>query len=307
MKKTALLFAGQGAQYPGMGNDLAEASPTAASLFEESERILGGSFRQVCFEGPDEILTRTDYCQPALYVHGLALWGMVRERFPSFEPFACAGLSLGEFTAHTAAGHCSFVDGLRLVHTRGRLMQEACEATEGGMLTLIGATIEQARDLAAQSGLEVANVNTPGQIVLSGAKNLIPAAVEQGKALGLKRVLPLNVAGAYHSRLMASAKDGLEPALLETTFLSNATPVYANVNAEPATDPETIRALLLQQVTGSVLWQHCIENMVRDGVEQFLELGPKNILANMCKRICPEVPCLSAGTAAEINQLPSLL
>jgi [acyl-carrier-protein] S-malonyltransferase len=306
MKKTALLFAGQGAQYVGMGKDLYAASPLAASLFDCADELLGEPFKSVCFDGPEATLTKTSYCQPALYVHGLALWKMLENKFEKLHPAACAGLSLGEFTAHAAAGHFSFEDGLRLVHERGRLMQEACEATEGGMLTLIGATPEQACQLAEASGLQVANVNCPGQIVLSGAQSLVPDAVAKGKDLGLKRVLPLKVAGAYHSRLMQSAQDGLAPSLEKTAFIENGTPVYANVSGQPGKDAAEIRSSLLQQVTGSVLWQSCIETMVKDGIEQFIELGPKGILGGMCKRTCPEIPCISIGSAEDLEKLESL-
>ncbi len=306
MKKTALLFAGQGAQYVGMGKDLHAACPQAASLFDTADELLGDQFKSVCFDGPEETLTKTSYCQPALYVHGLALWKMLSGKFSDFQPTACAGLSLGEFTAHAAAGHFSFEDGLRLVHERGRLMQEACDATEGGMVTLIGATLEQAQALAEASGLQVANLNCPGQIVLSGEQTLVPDAVAKGKELGLKRVLPLKVAGAYHSRLMQSAQDGLAPCLEKTELTTNATPVYANVSGQPGADAAQIRSTLLQQVTGSVLWQTCIENMVRDGIEQFIELGPKGVLAGMCKRTCPDIPCISIGTAEDLEKIDSL-
>jgi len=230
MKKTALLFAGQGAQYVGMGKDLHATCPNAASLFDSADELLGDNFKSVCFGGPEDTLTKTSYCQPALYVHGLALWKMLSGKFPNFQPAACAGLSLGEFTAHAAAGHFSFEDGLKLVHERGRLMQEACNATEGGMVALVGATLEQAKELAESSGLQVANLNAPGQIVLSGEQKLVPDAVAKGKDMGLRRVLPLTVAGAYHSRLMQPAQNGLGPFLEKIELTSNETPVYANAH-----------------------------------------------------------------------------
>ncbi|MDX6767031.1 MAG: ACP S-malonyltransferase [Candidatus Methylacidiphilales bacterium] len=299
--KTALLFSGQGAQHVGMGRDLVEVSPEAAVLYQEADRVLNNGFSTVCFDGPEERLTDTSYCQPALFVHGLALLALLRKEKPAFSFVATAGLSLGEFTAHTAAGHFSFADGLKLVAARGRLMQEACLATEGGMLTLIGATPLQAETLANTSGLQIANENCPGQIVLSGEKALIPAAVEKGKALGLKRVLPLNVAGAYHSRLMQSAQDGLAPVLQATPVSPNALPTFSNVTAQPALDEAAIRDTLLRQVTGSVRWQQCVEGLIASGVERFLELGPGKVLAGMCKRINKDIPCLSAGNAEELK------
>lgn len=299
--KTALLFSGQGAQHVGMGRDLLQASPEAAALYAEADAVLQNDFSTVCFEGPEERLTDTSYCQPALFVHGLALLAMLKKEAPGFHFAATAGLSLGEFTAHTAAGHFSFADGLKLVAARGRLMQEACLATEGGMLTLIGATVEQAEALAAASGLQVANYNCPGQIVLSGEKALVPVALEKGKALGLKRVLPLNVAGAYHSRLMQSAQDGLAPVLQATPVTFNAISTFSNVTGAAVGDEAAIRDTLLRQVTGSVRWQTCVEGLIASGVERFLELGPGKVLAGMCKRIHKDIPCLSAGNAEELK------
>lgn len=302
MKRTALLFSGQGAQHVGMGRDLVDHHPEALALYAQADELLQNDFSKVCFDGPEGTLTDTSYCQPALFVHGLALLAILKKELPGFTFEATAGLSLGEFTAHTAAGHFTFTDGLRLVATRGRLMQEACMATQGGMLTLIGATEAQAAELAAASGLQIANINCPGQIVLSGEKKLIPAAVDQAKALGLKRVLSLNVAGAYHSRLMQLAQDGLAPVLQVTPVTCNAVATPANVTGTFPATPEDIRATLLTQVTGSVRWQACVEALIARGIERFIELGPGKVLAGMCKRINPSIPCLSIGTHSELQQ-----
>ncbi len=301
MNHIALIFSGQGAQHTGMGKDLAAASTTARELYHEADSLLGVDFSQTCFEGPEERLTETRYCQPALYVHGLALLAVLKNHLPSFHFTATAGLSLGEFTAHCAAGHISFRDGLQLVAERGKLMQEACNRTQGGMLTLIGATPEQAIELARRSGLEVANYNCPGQVVLSGPKSLIPATLEHAKSLSLKRALPLNVAGAYHSSLMLTAQDGLAPHLDAATISANNLATYSNVTARPATTADEIRATLLQQVTASVRWQACIEQMIADGTTLFIELGPGKVLAGMCKRINNTIPCLSIGSLEELE------
>ena len=298
---TALLFSGQGAQHIGMGRDLVQSSPEAAALYQEADALLNNGFSQVCFEGPEDRLTDTSYCQPALFVQGLALLAMLQKERPDFSFFATAGLSLGEFTAHTAAGHFSFSEGLKLVASRGRLMQEACLNTQGGMVTLIGASAEQAEALAAASGLQVANYNCPGQIVLSGPKTAIPLALEKSKALGLKRVLPLNVAGAYHSRLMQSAQDGLAPVLQATTIVPNPILTFSNVTGRLVSTESEIRDTLLRQVTGSVRWQDCIEGLIAQGAQRFLELGPGRVLAGMCKRIHKDIPCLSAGNAEELR------
>ncbi|MEM6822775.1 MAG: ACP S-malonyltransferase [Verrucomicrobiota bacterium] len=303
MKQTALIFAGQGAQYVGMGKDLAESSKDAAELFDQADKLLGNNFKAICYEGPNETLTQTSYCQPALYVHGLALWTLLKKRNPELKPVAYAGLSLGEFTAHAAAEHFSFESGLKLVHERGRLMQEACEASDGGMLALIGASPEQAQELADATDLQVANYNSPGQIVLSGKKARIPEAAKKGKEMGIRRAMELNVAGAYHSTLMHSAQEGLKSFLDACELTDNDFPVYSNVNALPAKQATDIRTTLLKQVTGSVRWQSCLENMVQDGVEQFIELGPNKILAGMCKKTVPDVPCISIGTAEDLEAL----
>jgi [acyl-carrier-protein] S-malonyltransferase len=307
LKKVALLFAGQGAQYVGMGRDLSQAHSAAKALFDEAGQFLGPDFLTACFEGPAETLTQTKYCQPALYVHGLALLALVRDAVPSLKPAAMAGLSLGEFTAHAAAGTFSFSEGLKLVAARGRLMQEACESTQGGMVTLLGATPDQAAQVAAGSGLQVANLNCPGQIVLSGASDLIPKAVEVGQSLGLKKVIPLKVAGAYHSRLMQSAQDGLRPFLATTTFHTPSVPVLSNVTGAPTQGTDAIQQTLLDQVTGSVRWEDCIRALIASGTTHFLELGPGKVLAGLNKRIDSTVPFISIGTLDDFNaSLPAL-
>ncbi|MDR0534232.1 MAG: ACP S-malonyltransferase [Verrucomicrobiales bacterium] len=303
--KTGVIFSGQGAQFVGMGKDLVEAHSEAASLFAQADALLQNGFQDACFNGPDEKLTDTSYCQPALFVHGLSLLAILKKLRPDFQFQSTAGLSLGEFTAHTAAGHFRFEDGLKLVANRGRLMQEACLKTKGGMLSLIGATAEQAQELAAATDLEVANYNCPGQIVLSGAAEKIAEAAEKGKAMGLKRALPLNVAGAYHSRLMKSAQEGLKPVLDEVTVNASDIAVYSNVTGKRVIGNAEIKETLLRQVTGSVRWQDCVEEMIRDGVTQLIELGPGKILAGMCKRINKDIPCISIGSLAELTAAQS--
>ena len=298
---TALIFSGQGAQHVGMGKDLIEAHPEAAALYQEADALLKNQFSETCFNGPEERLTDTSYCQPALFVHGLALLAILKKERPELQFQATAGLSLGEFTAHTAAGHFSFADGLNLVANRGRLMHEACQKTRGGMLSLIGATPEQAQLLAQQTDLEVANYNCPGQIVLSGEIEKIKYASEKGKDLGLKRCLPLNVAGAYHSRLMRVAQEGLKPVVEGISVQASSVRVYSNVTGKQVQGEMDIRDTLLRQVTGSVRWQECMQEMMKDGITRFIELGPGKVLAGMCKRINKEVPCYSIGDLHELK------
>ncbi|MDE1171990.1 MAG: ACP S-malonyltransferase [Verrucomicrobium sp.] len=295
--KRALLFSGQGAQHVGMGRDLWEI-PEIAALYERADEILGFPFSKICFEGPEERLTDTDVCQPALYVHGYALLTLARKEIPDFDFAATAGLSLGEYTAHAAAGTFDFETGLRLVHKRGALMQEACRATQGGMLTLLGADNATAQAVAEAAGLDVANYNCPGQIVLSGPKDAVPKALEVAKEKGIRRALPLNVAGAYHSRLMASAEKAMEPELAQASLQPPRVPVAANFSGALVTDPAEIRPLLARQITGSVRWEECIRALIAAGVTQFVEFGPGAVLAGLLKRTDAEAAaaCVSIST-----------
>ncbi len=297
--KRALLFSGQGAQHVGMGRDLTEV-PEIAALYKKADEILGFPFSQISFEGPEARLTDTDVCQPALYVHGYALLTLARS-IPGFRFDAAAGLSLGEYTAHAAAGTFDFETGLRLVHRRGALMQEACKATEGGMLALLGADAPTAQAIASEADIDVANYNCPGQIVLSGAKSAIPKAQEVAKAKGVRRALPLNVAGAYHSRLMASAEAALAPDLAKADIRTPQMPVPANFSGKPATDPVEIRSLLAHQVTGSVRWEESIRYLLASGITQFVEFGPGGVLAGFLKRIDADATCISIGNLADFK------
>ena len=300
-KRTALLFAGQGAQAVGMGRDLAEKYPAAAELFHEADGILGRSLSGVTFTGPESELVKTANCQPALFVHGLACLAALRAEIGDLRPHVAAGLSLGEFTAHAAAETFNFADGLRLVAERGRLMQEACERTTGAMAAMIGGEEATVRQLAADFGVDVANFNSPGQIVLSGEEAKIEAALEVARDRGIRKAAKLNVAGAYHSRLMQSAADALAPKLASTPMQHPSFPVVANVTARPVADPAEIRAALAAQVTGSVRWTETIEFLVDvEKVELFLELGPGGVLAGLVKRTRKDTPVLSITDCASL-------
>lgn len=302
MKPAALLFSGQGAQHVGMGKDLAAASATVRELYDQADAALKMDLKEACFEGPVEKLTGTDYCQPALYVHGMALLRVLEEALSgklSFE--ATAGLSLGEFTAHAAAGTFSFEDGLKLVAARGRLMQEACKASGGGMVSLIGGTHQQAEEIARQTNLEVANYNCPGQVVLSGLRENIQPAVEAAKKMGLKRAIPLNVAGAYHSKLMQPAQDQFRPFVEETKMKPGKIRVTSNVTGQVVKGEKEIKDVLLRQVTSSVRWEACIHSLLGSGVERFIELGPGNILQGLCRRIDKSIECFSFGNYEELQ------
>ncbi len=303
MAPTALLFSGQGAQRVGMGADLAEASPSARAILHLSPEVLPEDFLTVMQKGPEETLTRTAYCQPALYLHGLALLEILRERLPQFSPAATAGLSLGEFTAHAAAGTFSPEDGLRLVARRGILMEEACTKTKGAMLALLGADEALASKVAQESGWQVANLNGGGQVVLSGPAEKLDAAQAAAKAAGVKRAIPLKVAGAYHSSLMQSAKEGLADAIQRTNLQAPKIPVSSNFLGRPASSEAEIRSSLLDQVTGTVRWETCLRQLAESGIQRFLELGPGGVLAGLAKKILPDLPCHSAGTLAELEKV----
>jgi [acyl-carrier-protein] S-malonyltransferase len=267
-----------------MGRELADVFPVARDLLREADGILGMGLSDIMFGGPMEELTRTSRCQPALYAHGLACLAALREAVPGLTVTAAAGLSLGEFTAHAAAGTFSFADGLRLVARRGAFMEEACAATEGTMLAMLGGEEEQIRALATDSDVDMANFNTPGQIVLSGSRENIAKAVALAKERGL-RGKELPVAGAYHSRLMASAQAKLATELAGTAIGSPAFPVVCNLEARPVNGADDIRRTLECQVTGSVRWAQSMEYLLDAGHDFFLELGPGGQLAGMLGRI----------------------
>lgn len=301
-KKTALLFAGQGAQAVGMGKDLAAESPAAAALYRQADEILGYSLSQISFEGPSEELTQTAVCQPALYVHGLACLAALREKHPDFTFQAAAGLSLGEFTAHAAAGTFDFETGLRLVQKRATAMQKACEETEGGMAAIIGGEENRVRELAAAAEVDVANLNSPGQIVLSGEATKISLAVGLAKEYGARKAVELQVAGAFHSRLMESAYLTLQEALEATPMAEPRVPVVCNVDAMAVSAPETIRRTLADQVTGSVRWTESVEYLIDHlHCTDFLELGPGGVLAGLVGRIRKGTPVFSIANAAGLE------
>ncbi|MBK1826071.1 ACP S-malonyltransferase [Haloferula rosea] len=300
MKDVVLLFSGQGAQKVGMGQDFFESSETARSMFAAADESLGMKLSEVMFEGPADELTRTSRCQPALYLHGLVALELLREKVPGLNPVAAAGLSLGEFTAHAAAGSFSLADGLDLVAKRGGFMEEACEATTGAMAAMIGGDEDAVKALAEACGVDVANFNAPGQIVLSGAVEGIDQAVAAAKEKGIRKAVKLKVAGAYHSRLMQSAQDQLSSELAKVDISKPGIPVVCNFGASVADDPAVIREMLEKQVTGSVRWTESIELLVEQGHTTFIELGPGKVLAGLVGKIAKGVTLLS------VEDLPSL-
>lgn len=287
----------------GMGKDLVEASPIARELFERADKVLGRSLSQIVFEGPEEELTKTANCQPALFVHGLALWAVLKEACPHLNPVAAAGLSLGEMTAHTAAGSFTFEEGLRVVAQRGQLMDEACAETEGAMAAMVGGDEAAVRELAAEADVDVANLNAPGQIVLSGTVAGIDKAIAGAKERKIKLAKKLKVAGAYHSRLMAGAEAKLGPVLADASISSPAFPVVSNQRAKEVTEPADIRETLEKQVTGSVRWVESMQLLRGKGNQLFIELGPGKVLAGLMPRIDKEATVETAGDWESLQAL----
>lgn len=307
MTKTALLFAGQGAQAVGMGKDLAETVPSARQWFDRANAALGYDLAALCFNGPETELTKTVNAQPGIFLVGWVAFELLRERVPQLKFEAAAGLSLGEFTALTAAGAMSFEDGLRVVRERGKFMQEACDATRGGMAAVIGLDETPTRAVCAEAGVTLANLNCPGQIVISGDADRIARAVELAKAKGAKRAIPLQVAGAYHSPLMASAQPKLHGELNKMKISAPAVPVISNVTAQPHGAPDGIPARLVEQVCSSVLWEQSMRYLLAHGFTRFIELGPGTVLTGFMKRIDKNVQMLNVADAASLEATVSAL
>src|SRR6266481_1746217 len=295
MKEIALLFAGQGAQVVGMGKDLAGEFPAAADLFRRADEILGRKLSDIAWNGPIEELTKTSNCQPALFVHGLACFSILGELARDFPVGGAAGLSLGEMTAHAASGTFDFENGLKLVQKRGEFMDEACAATIGGMAALIGGLENDVRQLAADEDVDVANINAPGQVVISGELAKVEAAVGVAKEYGIRRATMLKVAGAYHSRLMQSAYEKLGGALLHVVVKPPRFPVISNVTGREVATPVEIRRTLQDQVTSTVRWVDCVERLVNLGCDLFIELGPGGVLAGLLKRTRKDVDVVSVS------------
>lgn len=283
-----------------MGRDWARELPTARSWFDRANAALGYDLAALCFDGPEAELTRTENAQPGIFLVSWVALQLLRERVPGLSFQAAAGLSLGEFTALTAAGALGFEDGLNLVRQRGRFMQEACAATRGGMAAIIGLDETPTREVCAQAGVTLANLNCPGQLVISGPAEHIARACELARARGARRALPLPVAGAYHSPLMASAQPKLQAELERVTLRPPAVPVIANVTARPHDGPETLRARLVEQVTSPVRWEESMRYLIEQGFTRFLELGPGTALTGFMKRIAKTAQVYNVADMASL-------
>lgn len=300
-RKVAYIFPGQGAQQVGMGKDLYDTFASVRALFDEADDALGFSLSRLCFEGPDEDLRRTHNTQPALFTMNMACLAAAQEsgRLSSEpEPSFVAGHSLGEYCALVVGGAITLADGIRLVRERGRLMQEAGDMAAGSMAAILGLEDEVVAEICRESGAEMANINCPGQVVVSGPPEDVDKAVELARDRGARRVVPLAVSGAFHSRLMLPAAAGLAKAVASIPFMDARIPIVANSSARFLTKAEELREELVSQLSQAVRWRESVEKMVDAGVYRFIEFGPGQVLGRLVSRTNSEVETVNIGDVA---------
>lgn len=290
--KTAFVFPGQGSQTVGMGCDLYDSSPVAKSVFEEADEALGFGLTRLCFEGPDDTLRQTVNAQPAILAVSIA-YLRTSPAIADISPHYVAGHSLGEYTALVAAGVLTFKDAVCLARDRGRLMQQAGEQSPGGMLAILGLDESAVEEVCQRSGTQIANLNCPGQIAISGTLDGLNRAIEMAKSMGAQRVVPLQVSGAFHSPMMQVAVEGMSEVVSRLEFHDADIPIVANTTAQPMKEAAEIRAELLHQLCHCVRWQASIEFMVDQGVRTFIEVGPGQVLTGLIKRITRDVQMVS--------------
>lgn len=299
---SAYLFPGQGSQYVGMGKSLVERFPEAKEVFQEADDAINFSLSKICFDGPEEILKQTSNTQPAIFVHSIAIWKILN---PS-NGIMFAGHSLGEYSALVASGAIKFSDAIKIVRLRGNLMLRAGIEQPGTMAAIVGLENNIVDEICTQISksetVQSANFNSPGQVVISGSKNGVSLAMTALKLRGAKLVKELVVSGAFHSPLMVSAKSELDEALQDLKINEIINPVYANVTAKPVLNPNEIKKLLSEQLTSPVKWSESILNMVNDGAENFIEIGPGKVLQGLVKRISPTVTISGINTSEDLEK-----
>ncbi len=285
MSKTAFVFPGQGAQYVGMGKDFYDTFPSAKKVIDQADQILGNGLKDVMFEGPEEKLTQTSYCQPAILAMSIAAMTIFFEKSSNITPSFVAGLSLGEYSALVASNVLSFGDTVRLVERRGAFMNEAAQLKKGTMAAIIGMDAAEIKKICDSCSAEIANFNAPDQTIITGEADTVATASEKLTEAGAKRVIPLSVSGAFHSSLMQPAADRFKTILAQTAFQTGTIPLVSNVDAAPCTDPSQIRLNLEKQITASVQWVKTVEFMVSQGVTEFIEIGPGKVLRGLLRKI----------------------
>lgn len=307
---TAFLFPGQGAQVVGMASDIVQAYPVAAEVFSRANNLLGYNLQKICFEGPQEQLNSTTISQPAIFTVSVAILEVLRTEpeTNSLKADITAGLSLGEYTALYAANVINFDDCLRLVQKRGEYMQSAADKTDGSMVSIIGLDAQKVNQLCEQAAqgqmLEAVNFNCPGQIAVSGSKDACKRAEKIAIELGAIKAVPLAVAGAFHTNMMASAAENLSSALEECRITNpGETKIIANINAEYYTRADQIRQGLIEQLTSPILWQKCMEKLIADGIEKFYEIGPGRVLTGLMKRIDRKIKVINVSTLQGLEEL----
>ena len=307
MKEIGFLFPGQGAQCVGMGSDFYREIPEARTFFDKADHVLGFSLTKLCFEGPEDELTRTLNAQIAIFVTSLAVLAAIRTFHPQLKPTPACGLSLGEFTALVALDAISFEAGLKLVQKRGELMEEANQKNPGTMASILGLSTKDCEEVCRGTGAEIANLNSYEQTVISGSVDTVAKACEAAKSKGAKRAIPLKVGGAFHSLLMAHARSGLETALLKVEIKEPKGVFLPNVTGEPVSKPEEIRKLLSEQLTSPVQWIHTMEFINQSGPKELLEIGPGRVLKGLARKINPELKVSSIEKTTDLEQLKPIL